>query len=144
MRPVVLAQINLIVQDMDASISFYRRLGWTIETPTPDHARAVLSTGLRVEFDTPSFAAAWDTGYSGGTGGSALLGMQTATRDDVDALYADLVAHGGGERQPAYDAFWGSRFAIVDDPDGNPVGLLSPVDAARRFWPPSTPPTASR
>lgn len=106
MRPFVLAQINLIVQDMDASVSFYRRLGWTMETPTPEHAR-------------------------------------TATRDEVDALYADLVKHGGAGRQPPYDAFWGSRFAIVDDPDGHPVGLLSPVDPARRFWPPSTPPTAS-
>lgn len=140
--PVVVSQVNLIVSDMAAAVSFYRRLGWTIETPTPEHSRAVLPSGLRVEFDTPEFAATWDTGYGGGTGGSALLGIQTTTRSEVDELYADLITHGGRERQPPYDAFWGSRFAIVEDPDGNPVGLLSPVQDDRRFWPPHDPPRA--
>jgi uncharacterized glyoxalase superfamily protein PhnB len=139
MRPVALTQINLIARDMTAAVAFYRRLGWTIETPTPEHSRAVLPSGLRVEFDTPEFAIQWDTGYAGGTGGTTLLGVETATRAEVDELYADLVANGGRERQPPYDAFWGSRFAIVEDPDGNPVGLLSPVEDDRRFWPPGHP-----
>lgn len=142
-RMVVVGQLNLIVRDMDAAVSFYRRLGWSIETPTPEHARAVLPNGLRVEFDTPEFAAKWDTGYHGSTGGSTLLGMETASREEVDDLYQDLQAHGGRGRQPPYDAFWGSRFAIVDDPEGNPIGLLSRIDDARRFWPPSQPPQAT-
>jgi uncharacterized glyoxalase superfamily protein PhnB len=142
-RPVVVTQLNVIVRDMAAAVSFYRCLGWTIETPMPEHSRAVLRNGLRIEFDTREFARAWDAGYTGGTGGSTLLGVETTTRDEVDELYGDLLAHGGRGRQPPYDAFWGSRFAIVEDPDGNPVGLLSPVDDTRRSWPPSAPPQAS-
>jgi len=128
---------------MAATLSFYRRLGWTIETPVPEHASTVLANGLQVEFDTPDFAASWNTGYSGGTGSSTLLGLETVTRDEVDELYGDLVTHGGRGRQPPYDAFWGARFAVVDDPDGNPVGLISASEDARRFWPPSEPPRAS-
>src|SRR6185503_3124926 len=41
---------------------------------------------------------------------------------------------GGGYRgqQPPYDAFWGSRYAVVEDPDGNLVGLMGPMDDSRR------------
>src|ERR671932_342152 len=93
----VLRQVNLVVRDMAATLAFYRRLGWSIET---------------------------------------------TTRREVDERYAELVAHGGRAHQPPYDAFWGARYAIVDDPDGNPVGLMSPVDERRKSWPPAPPPGA--
>lgn len=43
-------------------------------------------------------------------------------------------------RQPPFDAFWGARYAIVADPDGNDVGLMSPVEESRRTWPPEESP----
>ena len=58
-----------------------------------------------------------------------------ASRQEVDARYAELTAAGYAGRQPPTDAFWGARFAIVRDPDGNDVGLISPVDPAKRFTP---------
>ena len=136
----LLHQVNLVVRDMSASLSFYRRLGWSIETPAGEHAAAELPNGIRVEFDSIDFVREWDSGYGGATGGSTVVGLATETRDQVDELYADLIAHGGRARQPPYDAFWGARYAIVDDPDGNPLGLMSPGDDARRFWPPREPP----
>lgn len=33
------------------------------------------------------------------------------------------------------DAFWGARYAIVQEPDGNDVGLMSPHDPAQTFTP---------
>lgn len=140
MLRAVLNQVNLVVGDMAATLAFYRRLGWSIDTPSADHAVAELADGNRVEFDSREFTAVWDSSYSGTTGGSTILGLGTETRDDVDELYAELVAHGGRGRQPPYDAFWGSRYAIVGDPDGNPVGLMSPSEDSRKFWPPSAPP----
>ena len=65
-----------------------------------------------------------------------------ASRDEVDEIYAELVAASYPGRQPPYDAFWGSRYAIVEDPDRNPVGLMSPIDDERRSWPPSAPPAS--
>jgi catechol 2,3-dioxygenase-like lactoylglutathione lyase family enzyme len=55
----------------------------------------------------------------------------------------ELTAAGHRAHQPPYDAFWGARYAIVDDPDGHPVGLMSPVDERRKSWPPAPPPGAS-
>ena len=44
--------------------------------------------------------------------------------------------------QPPYDAFWGARYAVLVDPDGNHVGLMSPSEDARKYWPPKPAPTA--
>jgi uncharacterized glyoxalase superfamily protein PhnB len=140
----VLGQLNLVVRDMDATVAFYRRLGLPIDAePGAFHVSVTLANGFHVDFDTMAFAAQWDTGYPGTTGGSTVLGFSLQTRDEVDRVYADLVGAGHTERQPPYDAFWGARYAVVADPDGNPVGLMSPIEAAAKFWPPSTPPRAA-
>ncbi|MEO9254687.1 MAG: VOC family protein, partial [Tepidiformaceae bacterium] len=57
-------------------------------------------------------------------------GFQLPTRDAVDALYEKLTAAGTPAQQPPFDAFWGARYAIVSDPDGNAVALMSPRDPA--------------
>jgi uncharacterized glyoxalase superfamily protein PhnB len=54
----------------------------------------------------------------------------------VDRLYAELTAGGYRGKQPPYDAFWGARYAVVADPDGIDVGLMSPIDQQHRCWPP--------
>ena len=46
-------------------------------------------------------------------------------------LKTRLIAAGHTALQPPYDAFWGARYAIVEDPDGNAVGLMGPIDRAR-------------
>jgi uncharacterized glyoxalase superfamily protein PhnB len=75
-----------------------------------------LAKGIRVEFDSPDFASVWDSGSLGATGGSTVLGLCTETRDEVDEIYRGLVGAGYRGRQPPHDAFWASRYAIVEDP----------------------------
>lgn len=72
-----------------------------------------------------------------------MLGFWVTTREAVDDIYADLTGAGHKGHQPPYDAFWGSRYAIIDDPDGNSVGIMSPEDPERKSWPPSQPPRAT-
>jgi uncharacterized glyoxalase superfamily protein PhnB len=62
------------------------------------------------------------------------------TRAEVDRIYSELIAGGYQGRQPPYDAFWGARYAVVADPDGNDVGFMSPIDERYRQWPPSESP----
>jgi uncharacterized glyoxalase superfamily protein PhnB len=136
----VLSQVNLVVGDLDRTLTFYRRLGWEFRTTGGQHAETDLPGGFRVEFDTARAAGMWDSGATGPAAGSTVLGLALETRAAVDALYGELVAHGSGARQPPYDAFWGARYAIVVDPDGHPLGLMSPIDDAERYWPPREPP----
>jgi uncharacterized glyoxalase superfamily protein PhnB len=74
---------------------------------------------------------------AGGTG--IVLGFRVAERGEVDRLYDELTAAGYTGQQPPYDAFWGSRYAVLSDPDGNSVGLMSPREPARRTPPPDPP-----
>jgi uncharacterized glyoxalase superfamily protein PhnB len=64
--------------------------------------------------------------------------LRVSSRDAVDQLYAAATGAGCGSQQAPYDAFWGARYAIVEDPDGNAVGLMSPIDPELRSAPPST------
>jgi predicted lactoylglutathione lyase len=133
-RPV-LNQLNLVVADMDATVAFYRRFGLVIEAPPgAEHVTVRVSEGLLLEFDTTDFAPQW--GWRGSTGGSLVLGFSVPSRAAVDELYSQLTEAGSPSHQSPYDAFWGARYAIVDDPDGNPVGIMSPIEVDRKFWPP--------
>jgi uncharacterized glyoxalase superfamily protein PhnB len=46
---------------------------------------------------------------------------------DVDATFARLTEAGFTGKSEPYDAFWGQRYANVDDPDGNDVALFAPL-----------------
>jgi uncharacterized glyoxalase superfamily protein PhnB len=70
-----------------------------------------------------------------------VIGFAVATRQGVDDLYADLTAAGYHGRQRPWDAFWGARYAIDEDPDCNPVGLMSPIEAEHRSPPAQAPAT---
>jgi uncharacterized glyoxalase superfamily protein PhnB len=46
---------------------------------------------------------------------------------EVDKLYGELVAAGYEGHKEPWDAFWGMRYALVHDPDGNGVDLYCPL-----------------
>jgi uncharacterized glyoxalase superfamily protein PhnB len=46
---------------------------------------------------------------------------------EVDAAYAELTEAGATAGLEPWDAFWGMRYAVVHDPDGNPVDLFAPL-----------------
>jgi uncharacterized glyoxalase superfamily protein PhnB len=131
-RPI-LDQINLVVKDMDASLAFYDRLGVDLPGWMPQwdahHRSANMGGGLDFDLDSAKFASQWN---EGSRGPACVISFKLSSSDAVDALYADLAAAGYVGQQPPYDAFWGARFAIIEDPDGNPVGLMGPIDASLR------------
>ena len=136
-------QVNLVVGDMAAALAFYRHLGVTIAEPQewPPHSGALHAEtdtpgGARFELDNRAMVEIWHASWREGRGGSrVVLGFSFASREAVDERYAKLTALGYASRQAPCDAFWGARYAIVQDPDGNDVGLMSPIDPARRFTP---------
>lgn len=131
---ITLHQVNLVVSDMEASAAFYARLGLDVsDGGTPGwapHHRGATTDGVDVDLDSEQFARVWNQGWPGGTG--VMIGFRVPDRADVDRLHAELIGAGHASQQAPYDASWGSRFAIVVDPDGNSVGLLSPPDPEHR------------
>ncbi|MEV8125968.1 VOC family protein [Streptomyces sp. NPDC085944] len=122
--------IGLIVSDMAASVTFYRRLGFAFPEGCEEqpHAEASLPGGIRLLLDTEdsvrSFTPGWQPPAGGGRHSLALL---CDTPPEVDAFYAEMTGSGcKGEREP-WDAPWGQRYAVVNDPDGHGVDLFAPL-----------------
>jgi catechol 2,3-dioxygenase-like lactoylglutathione lyase family enzyme len=142
----VLSQLNIVVSDMERSVAFYRRLGLEVADGPPEwqaHHRSATSPGsdLLIDLDSEAFASQWNTGRVGsGKPSGIVISFYVPTREAVDKIYGQLTEAGYRGQQAPYDAPWGKRFAVVEDPDGNPVGLMSPAtDSARR--PHSPPPS---
>ena len=122
---------------MDATYAFYRALGleipddaiWRTSTGI-HHIDITMPSGLIVHFDSPQLAVVYNRGWSAptGTGTRNVLSFKVAERDDVDALHRRLADSGYTCTQEPFDAFWGARYAIFADPDGNHVGIMSPSD----------------
>lgn len=129
MTPVFNA-VTLVVQDMAASLAFYRALGLDIpaSADTQPHAEAALPGGLRLLWDTRSVVTGIDPSWTPPTG-SAQTGLAFACQHpaEVDRVYAELTAAGHHGHLPPWDAFWGQRYAVLHDPDGNGVDLYAPL-----------------
>lgn len=138
-------QVNLVVGDMDAAVAFYKALGMTVrsdggEWPKGSGARHVVlenGDGPIVELDNVPMAKIWHGGWRTHDASSrpVVLGFSVASRSEVDQRYLALLTAGYMGTQEPYDAFFGARYAIVRDPDGNDVGIMSPIDQNRRYTP---------
>ena len=139
-----LHMVNVVVADMAAALDFYRRLGVDVPAeadPESAHVQVRLPSGFSLELDAPASAERWHAGWRAGSRDPAVvLGFALPSREAVDERYGALTAAGYAGRQAPFDAFWGARYAIVADPDGNDVGLMSPMEESRRRWPPERSP----
>jgi catechol 2,3-dioxygenase-like lactoylglutathione lyase family enzyme len=149
MSKLVLSQVNLVCADTEASLAFYRRLG--VEIPdskiwrTASGVHHVTAGGQRADvaldfdLDSAAFAPYWNAGWKGRTDlkGRVVIGFSVSTRTDVDDLFRDMTAAGYHGLQEPMDAFWGARYAIIEDPDGVAVGLMSPISPDRKTPPPN-------
>ena len=145
---LVFDQVNIVCANPEASIAFYERLcvnisgGVTIRMATGVHHVGTVSGSTekpaKFDLDSEDFARLWNSGWSERTdlAGRVVVGFSVETRERVDALYEDMSSEGFAGLQAPCDAFWGSRFAIIEDPDGVAVGIASPVSIDRRSAPP--------
>ena len=134
-----LHSIYLFVRDMSTSLAFYRRLGLDIpeEADSQPNVEVTTDSGFSIGFGTLGLTHAYDSGFSDPAGPSQnSLQFSMLSRQAVDDIHAELVVAGYTSHLMPIDAFWGSRYAIVDDPDGNIVGFRSAAEDAYRGAPP--------
>jgi uncharacterized glyoxalase superfamily protein PhnB len=121
--------VGVVAADMAKTLAFYRRLGLDIpaDADSAPHAEVTLPGGLRLLFDTEDTVRSFHPGWTP-VAGAGRIGMAFALPDPaaVDAKYAELVGAGYRSELEPFDAFWGQRYASVQDPDGNGVDLFAP------------------
>ncbi|MDT9698914.1 VOC family protein [Streptomyces sp. P17] len=123
---------GLVVSDMAAAVTFYRRLGFAFPEGAENepHAEAGLPGGLRLMLDTEEMARSIHPGWQPPSGARHSLALLCDNPGEVDTVYEELVGAGyHGELKP-WDAFWGQRYAVLHDPDGNGVDLFAPLPAS--------------
>jgi catechol 2,3-dioxygenase-like lactoylglutathione lyase family enzyme len=118
--------IGIVASDLARSIRFYRLLGVDVpETPGEGHIDTFLPNGVRFMLDTEDVIRSFRPEWSRETGNQIALAFECASAAEVDETYARVVAAGfHGEKEP-WDAFWGQRYAQLQDPDGVGVDLYA-------------------
>jgi catechol 2,3-dioxygenase-like lactoylglutathione lyase family enzyme len=137
----ILNQLNVVARDWDASLAFYRLLGLELsvggEWPAGSGARhasvSMRVDGVTLEFDNAPMLRQYAEDAANVRG--PVIGFAYPDAEAVDATVERLQAAGHPVRQRPYDAFWGARYAIVEDPDGNAIGLMGPIDRSRQYVP---------
>jgi catechol 2,3-dioxygenase-like lactoylglutathione lyase family enzyme len=122
--------IGLVVSDMKASLAFYRALGLDLPADADDqpHVELPLPGGLRLAWDSVETIRSFDPSWSPPAGSHRVaLAFACDSPAEVDDTYNKLVAAGHEGHKAPWDAFWGQRYAIVHDPDGNAVDLFAPT-----------------
>jgi catechol 2,3-dioxygenase-like lactoylglutathione lyase family enzyme len=120
--------IGIVVSDMGRSISFYRLLGLDVpETPDEGHVDTFLPNGVRFMLDTEDTVRSFRPEWTRATGNQVGLALECGTPGEVDEVYERVTeARFHSEKEP-WDAFWGQRYAQLQDPDGVPVDLYAPL-----------------
>ena len=135
MQPGLLG-IYLFVRDLSRAVAFYRALGLSVTLVSDVFARATMANGVVMEFGQAELTRSYDPGWEPPTGPATnTINFEFETAAEVDAMYEKLTSAGyTGHLEPC-DPPWGARFALIDDPDGNVIGLHSRRDreAERRL-----------
>lgn len=130
MSPPQLDFFGVVVSDMARSVAFYRRLGLAFPegAENEQHVEAPLPGGLRFALDTEDVMRKFDPGWTRPTGGHQSGGaFRCESPDEVDRVFRELLQAGASSHKQPWDAFWGQRYAQLQDPDGTIVDLYAPL-----------------
>lgn len=120
--------IEIVAKDLEKSLEFYRLLGLPVPEVEGPHVEVELPGGGKLAFDTEEIIAGLHPGWTPpASAGRVTIGFELNSVAAVDALYENLTAAGYPGVLAPFDAFWGHRYATVEDSDGTAVDLYAPL-----------------
>jgi catechol 2,3-dioxygenase-like lactoylglutathione lyase family enzyme len=129
-----LDMIGIVVADMARSLAFYRLLGLDIpaDADGEPHVEITLPGGVRLAWDTVETIRSFDPEWVAPSGSPRVgLAFLCESPTDVDQAFETLVAAGYEGHKAPWDAFWGQRYAVMHDPDGNSIDLFAPLEGGQ-------------
>jgi catechol 2,3-dioxygenase-like lactoylglutathione lyase family enzyme len=114
-----LSLVTLGVTDIDRARAFYEALGWS--GISPDGEVVFFQAGGMIVALWSRRLLAEDSAVSDGGGwGGITLAHNVASKEQVDAVLAEVRAVGATILKPATEAEWGGYSGYFADPDGYP------------------------
>ena len=120
--------VGVVVSNLERAVVFYSELGLEFpELGTDDHGHLEAEVaGVRFMLDTEETLRSFQPDWEPPQGGHRVaLAFRCDSPGEVDSTFVRLLDHGGAAHKEPWDAFWGMRYAMVKDPDGNIVDLFS-------------------
>lgn len=126
---VVPHTIDIVVADMAAAMAFYRSLGLAAPADADGAPQVQITTpgGVTLGFVTEALMKETNPHWVQPVGQRVTFACRCDTPEEVDETYGRIVAAGYEGRQAPWDAFWGQRYAMVADADGNRVDLFAAI-----------------
>ncbi len=123
--------VGIVVKDMGAALRFYRMLGLDVAGGNDEEAYVEVTTpnGYRISWNTEAMVLGMDPDWKQPTGQRVSLAFKCDTPEEVDSVFARIVGAGHAAHKQPWDAFWGQRYAVLLDPDGNTVDIFAQLAA---------------
>lgn len=126
---MILEAIGIVCGDLNKSQRFYNLLGLEFQKAGgPEHLEATTPTGLRLMLDSETLMKKLNPNFVKPVGSGMTLCFKQDSVEKVDQVYDTVVQSGFVGTKAPYDAFWGQRYASIQDPDGNPIDLFADLN----------------
>jgi catechol 2,3-dioxygenase-like lactoylglutathione lyase family enzyme len=120
--------VGLVVNDLASSLRFYQLLGLAFPDMPPDagYVEVITPNGYRISLNTVAIVQGFDPEWRAPTDNNRIsLAFKCGSPAEVGATYARVLQAGHASHKAPWDAFWGQRYAVVLDPDGNTADLFA-------------------
>lgn len=125
---MLLDAIGIVAKDMNKTVEFYHLLGLDFqEAGSPNHLEATLPSGLRVMLDSVTLMNEINPNWTERVGNTVVLCFKENEPAGVDAVVEKLRLKGHNITKEPWDAFWGQRYASVEDPNGHHIDIFADI-----------------
>jgi uncharacterized glyoxalase superfamily protein PhnB len=125
--PVKPHSIDIVVKDMARALAFYRALGLDVPAEADAEVQVQVNTpgAATLGFLTEAMMRQAYPDWVTPVGQRVTFACRCDSVAELDAVYASVIAAGHAGLKAPWDAFWGQRYAMLRDPDGNRVDLFA-------------------
>lgn len=120
-----LDMVGLVVEDMAKAVTFYETLGFTVSEERGADYLELINEGVRLSLNSREMVASIYGFFPEKNGDTIELAFLCHSPAEVDQKVAVIQAAGYEVFKAPWDAFWGQRYSIIKDVDGNLLSLFA-------------------
>lgn len=124
--------VGVFTSNLSETVKFYSLLGFKFPEFKADeqHVEAVtILGGTRLMIDTDKLVESL-IGEKPRPGNCSVFALQYETVEELNEVATKVAASGHKVIKEPWDAFWGQRYCVVQDPDGHRIDLYATLKAS--------------
>ena len=119
--------IGIVSHNIKSTIKFYDLLGVSLkELGGANHYEGTTQSGVRIMVDSIDLIKQLNSQWIKPQGSSQIiLCFKQSSPQSVNELYFKITSAGYTSIKEPWNSFWGQRYCIVEDPDGNQIDIFA-------------------